>query len=134
MKTQKANTENVSAQVPVEAPGQYQDAIAIELVKPSATNPRKYFDEGKLAELAASIKAKGVIVPLVTRAVNGHYEIVAGERRWRASKIAGLATVPVVVRELTDVQVLEIQLIENLQREDVHPLEEADGFARLLKQ
>jgi ParB/RepB/Spo0J family partition protein len=117
---------------------------------PSPTNPRKHFDPAKLAELAESIKEHGVIQPILVRKwqvgmamppgktfgdmadMNAH-EIACGERRWRASQIAGVATVPVIVRELNDKQVLELQVIENLQREDVHPLEEAEGYERLLK-
>jgi len=117
---------------------------------PSPTNPRKHFDPAKLAELAESIKEHGVIQPILVRKwqvgmtvpkgknfgdlndMDAH-EIACGERRWRASQMAGVATVPVIVRDLTDKQVLELQVIENLQREDVHPLEEAEGYERLLK-
>jgi len=91
------------------------------------------FDEAKLAELAESIKAVGVQQPAVVRELDGHYELVAGERRWRASQIAGRETLPCVVRELDELTVLKIQTVENLQREDVHPLDEADGYARLIE-
>lgn len=115
----------------------YQE-VAVGVIQPSLLNPRKHFDQAKLEELAASFATAGIIEPLVVRplaaAVNGvKFELVAGERRFRAAKIAGLADVPVIVRPLTDTQVLEIMVIENNQREDVNPLEEGDGFARLLK-
>jgi ParB family chromosome partitioning protein len=93
------------------------------------------FDKEKLEQLAESIRAVGVQQPAVVRkaAENGKYELVAGERRWRAARLAGLEALPCVVRELDDVAVLKIQTIENLQREDVHPLDEAEGYARLIK-
>jgi ParB family transcriptional regulator, chromosome partitioning protein len=99
----------------------------------SKTNPRETFDAESLKELAASIKAKGVLVPLLARRNKSGYEIVAGERRQRAAKLAGLDTVPVIVRELNDTEVLEIQVVENEQREDVHPLEQSTGYDRLVK-
>jgi ParB family chromosome partitioning protein len=101
----------------------------------SKTNPRRHFDPGKLAELAASAKQHGILEPLLVRPHNGKglgYEIVAGARRYRAAKLAELKVLPVRIMELTDEQVLEIQLIENLQREDPHPMEEADGYQRLI--
>jgi ParB family chromosome partitioning protein len=107
--------------------------LPITEVFESKTNPRKHFDPGKLAELAASAKAHGILEPLLVRPHNGKHEIVAGARRYRAAKIAELTMLPVRVMELTDQQVLETQLIENLQREDPHPLEESEGYARLLK-
>jgi len=106
--------------------------IPIAQLKESTTNPRKTFDEGPLNELAESIRSKGVLLPLLVRPVNGHYEIVAGERRYRASKLAGRDTVPATVRELSDAECLEVQLIENLLRTDLHPFEEAQGFRALL--
>lgn len=105
----------------------------VEELVPSKTNPRKYFDEAKLEELAESIRQLGVAQPLVVRKLApGKYEIVAGERRWRAATRAKLKMVPVMLRVLTDDQVLEIQVVENLQRADVTPLEEAAGFRRML--
>ena len=119
-----------------------------QIVK-SPTNPRKHFSEAALQELATSIEAQGVLQPILVRQwevgmslppkkvfgdMIGVHEIVAGERRWRAATLAGLAEIPAIVRTLTDVQVLEIQVIENLQREDVHPLEEAEGYERLMKE
>jgi ParB family chromosome partitioning protein len=112
---------------------EYRSIPVAELVE-STTNPRKTFDERQLEELAESIRSKGVLLPLLVRPVNGHYEIVAGERRYRASKLAGRDTVPATVRDLTDAECLEIQLIENLLRTDLHPFEEAQGFRTLLDQ
>lgn len=108
----------------------------LEQLAPSPTNPRKQFDKGRLEELAASMQTHGVLQPLVVRPrPNGHagFEIVAGERRFRAAKLARLERVPVIVRVLTDIQVLEAQLIENGQREDIHPIEAGDTFAALQK-
>jgi len=115
----------------------FHPAIALDAIVPSKTNPRKHFDETDLAELAQSIKDKGVIQPIVVRphpknGVKAEYEIVAGERRWRASKLAGVLTIPAIERRLDDKAVLEIQVIENLQRADIHPLEEANGYRELL--
>jgi ParB family chromosome partitioning protein len=109
--------------------------VAIEDVHPSPTQPRKTFDDAKLDELAASIRAQGIIQPLVVRArVGGGYELVAGERRWRAAQRAGLHDVPVVVRELDSTKAFEMALVENLQREDLNPLEEAAGYERLVSE
>lgn len=106
--------------------------IPIAQLKESSTNPRKTFDEKGLLELAESIRSKGVLLPLLVRPINGHYEIVTGERRYRASKLAGRSSVPATVRELSDEECLEIQIIENLLRMDLHPFEEARGFRVLL--
>jgi len=108
--------------------------IQLAELAPSPSNPRKTFDQVKLQELARSIGEVGVLEPILVRAANGsgRFEVVAGERRFRAATLANVLTVPCILKELTDVQVLEIQTIENLQRDDLHPLEEADGFARLM--
>jgi len=108
--------------------------IPIGWLYPSPTNPRKRFPEGPLNELAGSIKDKGVLEPLIVRvgAKDGDYEIVCGERRYRAAKIAGLETAPCIVRELSDEEVLDIQIHENLHREDVHPMDEAIGYKFLM--
>jgi len=98
----------------------------------SAMNPRRSFDESALNELAESIKTQGILAPLVVRPVGQHFEIVAGARRYRAAQRAGLETAPVRIVELTDAQALETSIVENLQRRDVHPMEEASGYARLL--
>src|SRR5882762_4802446 len=97
-----------------------------ELVE-SNTNPRKSFDEGALDELAESIRTKGVLSPLLVRRINGHFEIVTGARRYRAAQRAGLEEIPVRVSTFSDAEALEIQIIENIQRADVHPFEEARG-------
>lgn len=102
-------------------------------IEPDKNQPRRDFDEEALQELADSISQHGVISPLVvTRIDDGRYRIIAGERRWRASKLAGLETVPVVVKEYTDEEISEISLVENLQRKDLNPLEEAFGYKRLM--
>lgn len=108
--------------------------LDIARVTPSPTNPRKHFDQASLQELAASIRQYGVQSPLLVRPSScDDYEIIAGERRWRASKIAGLEQIPAIVRAMDDLQVLEVQLLENVQREDLHPMEEADGYERLVR-
>lgn len=103
-------------------------------IKPSRTNPRQHLDETRLKELADNIAALGVLQPIIVRPSNGAHEIVAGERRWRASQLAKRDTIPVIVRQLTDQQAQEIQLIENLQREDLDELEEAEGYQRLIRE
>ena len=98
-------------------------------IEPNHDQPRKIFDEKALSELADSISQHGVLQPLVVRPLtNGGYQLVAGERRWRAARIAGLSEVPVIIKELTDEETIEIAMIENLQREDLNPLEEALGY------
>lgn len=103
-------------------------------VEPDRTQPRKNFDEASLQELAESIRKYGIIEPLIVRQVDDHYVIVAGERRWRAAKLAGLREVPVVVGEYDDRTTAEIQLIENVQREDIDPIEEASAYQRLIEE
>lgn len=117
-------------------PGRKRDMVGIELIEPGMSQPRRSFDEKALQDLADSIKAHGLLQPLLVRADkhrDGHYEIIAGERRWRAAQLAQLHEVPVVVLELSDVEALEIALIENLQREDLNPIEEAMGYQKLLE-
>ena len=109
--------------------------LPVELLSPSPFQPRRHFDESALDDLARSIGEKGVLQPLLVRADSqrpGHYEIIAGERRWRAAQRAQIHEVPVLISELSDVEVLEVALIENLQREDLSPVEEARGYRRLL--
>ena len=109
-------------------------AVKLKLseIEPNKNQPRKTFDEEALAELSHSIELHGVLQPLVVRPMpDGSYQLVAGERRWRASRMAGLTEVPVVIKELTDAQVAEIALVENLQREDLDPIEEALGYKEL---
>ncbi|MBR6045089.1 MAG: ParB/RepB/Spo0J family partition protein [Ruminococcus sp.] len=106
--------------------------VRLSLVEPDRKQPRTEFDEEKLSELAQSISEMGMIQPiLVRRAESGRFTIVAGERRWRAARIAGLTEIPVIVRELSDEQAAQIALIENIQREDLNPIEEAQAFSRL---
>lgn len=107
--------------------------LRIMEIEPNHNQPRKDFDEKALSELAESIEQHGVLQPLVVRPLaNGSYQLVAGERRWRAARIAGLTEVPVVIKELTDEEVIEIAMIENLQREDLNPLEEALGYRYMM--
>ncbi|MFO7765324.1 MAG: ParB/RepB/Spo0J family partition protein [Pelovirga sp.] len=104
----------------------------VEELKPYSKQPRKNFDDSKMAELIASIKEKGIIQPLVVRQQGDHYQIIAGERRWRAAQKAGLDRVPVVIQDVSDNHALEIALIENIQREDLNPLEEAGAYRYLI--
>jgi ParB family transcriptional regulator, chromosome partitioning protein len=109
-------------------------SVPISILVESATNPRKRFDEKNLEELAASMKAQGILAPLLVRELEvNKYEVVAGARRLRAAKLAELETVPVRVVKLTDAESIEAQVVENLQREDIHPLEESLGFKSLLQ-
>lgn len=113
------------------------DAGAVELgindLEPNRTQPRQSFDDSAMTELADSIAQHGVLQPILVRPLlSGGYQIVAGERRWRASRMAGLTTVPAVIRDLTDSEVMQLALIENLQREDLKPLEEANGYKMLM--
>lgn len=113
------------------SPGAAQ-LIDIDLIEPSPYQPRTRFREESLAELAQSIQANGIIQPLVLRPVGSRFQLLAGERRWRAAQRAGLTRVPAVVREVDDESALEITLVENIQREDLNPVEEARAFERLL--
>jgi ParB family chromosome partitioning protein len=106
----------------------------IEEIIPNRSQPRKHFDESKLQELADSIKEKGILEPLMVRRVDQGYELVVGERRWRAAQKAGLKEVPVLVKDLADREALEISLIENIQREDLNPIEEAEAFKHLMEE
>jgi ParB family chromosome partitioning protein len=106
--------------------------VDIELLSPNHVQPRRMRDEPRLQSLAASIKTNGVIQPIVVRKANGAYQIIAGERRWRAAQLAGIRRVPIVVRDVgDDKQLLEMALVENIQREDLNPIEEADAYRRL---
>lgn len=111
------------------------DTLPVDLLAPSPLQPRSYFNEDALEELTASIREKGILQPLLVRPdpnASGRYEIIAGERRWRAAQRAQVHDVPVIVRELSDEQVLEVALIENLQRQDLSPVEEGRGYKRLM--
>src|SRR4030043_306473 len=106
----------------------------IEEIIPNRSQPRKHFDESKIEELAWSIKEKGVLEPLIVRRTDQGYELIVGERRWRAAQKAGLKEVPVLVKEVEGREVLEISLIENLQREDLNPIEAAEAFKHLIEE
>lgn len=108
--------------------------IEIDKIRPNDRQPRKNFDEEKIKELASSIKEHGVLQPVILRKISGGYELVAGERRWRAAKLAGIKKIPAVVKDLTDAEVMQIALIENLQREDLTPLEEALAYKKLMEE
>ncbi|MCA1604726.1 MAG: ParB/RepB/Spo0J family partition protein [Acidobacteria bacterium] len=112
--------------------GEEPDEIAIDSVEPSSMQPRTRFDEARLEELAKSIRANGVVQPLLVRRKGSNYELIAGERRWRAAQLAGLTHVPVVVRNVPDEKLLELALIENIQREDLNPIEEAQAYKKLI--
>jgi ParB family chromosome partitioning protein len=106
--------------------------IPIDLIDPSTLQPRMVFDEVKLDELARSISANGVVQPLLVRRKGARYELIAGERRWRAAQMAGLTRIPAVLRNVSDDKVLELALIENIQREDLNPIEEARAYKKLI--
>lgn len=108
--------------------------LKINQVEPNRDQPRKEFDEDALLELADSIKQYGVLQPLLVQKKNDYYEIIAGERRWRAAKIAGIKEIPVVIKSYTEQEIVEISLIENIQRENLNPIEEAMAFKRLLEE
>ena len=110
------------------------EMMKIRLIEPNRNQPRKQFDEDSLMELAESIKLYGVIQPIIVCKKDSHYEIIAGERRWRAAKMAGLKEVPVIVKDYTEKEIAEISLVENLQRDDLNPIEEAKAYERLSKE
>ena len=116
------------------APQERAHEMKISEIEPNKQQPRREFDEQALAQLSESIARHGVLQPLIVRPLpGGSYQIVAGERRWRASRMAGLQTVPVIVRELSDRETAELALIENLQREDLSPVEEGEGYVTLME-
>ena len=124
--------------IPTAAPTEQENKpntfVKISRIEPNKDQPRKNFDEDALQELAESIKQYGILQPLLVQEKSGYYEIIAGERRWRAAKLAGLKEIPVIVRNLTEQQIVEISLIENIQREDLNPIEEAQAFRRLMEE
>ena len=136
----KANTskEKTSGQASVKEkatmPVLGEQKVKITKVEPNRAQPRKNFDEDSLIELADSIRQFGVLQPLLVQKKGDYYEIIAGERRWRAAKMAGLKEVPVIVREYSHQEMVEIALIENIQRENLNPIEEAQAFKRLLEE
>lgn len=107
--------------------------VEVDLIQPGPMQPRTHFDEGSLEGLADSIRTHGIVQPLLVRRQGERYELIAGERRWRAARLAGLSKVPVVVKEVPDQDLLEIALIENIQREDLNPIEEAQAYKRLIE-
>jgi ParB family chromosome partitioning protein len=146
-KSRKALGKGLSALLAPRSPAQMQgdgaavapapanpSRIPIDAIVPNPVQPRSIFQPEKLEELAGSIRANGIIQPLIVRRVGQQYQIVAGERRWRAAKIAGLSEAPVVVQEVADRQMLELALIENIQREDLNPIETAVAYERLARE
>ena len=123
--TVKSKTETTEGKEP-------QTLVKITKVEPNREQPRKNFDEDALQELADSIKQFGLLQPILVQDRKDYYEIIAGERRWRAAKLAGLKEVPVIIRNYTEQEIVEISLIENIQREDLNPIEEAQAYKRLL--
>lgn len=128
----KAKKEAASPKNDSEAGGIRETLVKITAVEPNRKQPRKNFNEDSLQELSDSIKQVGLIQPILVQDRKDHYEIVAGERRWRAAKMAGLKEVPVIIRDYTEQEIMEISLIENIQREDLNPIEEAQAYKRLL--
>lgn len=110
------------------------EKVALGRIRPCSFQPRKHFSDEALRELADSIREQGIVQPLIVRNRGDYFELIAGERRWRASQLAGLTEVPVIVREADDRAVLELALIENLQRENLNPIEEAQGYSQLIEQ
>jgi len=108
--------------------------VSVNELRPNPNQPRKKFDEESISLLASSIKEKGVIQPLIVRKLNGTYQIVAGERRWRAAQKVGISKMPIIVMDLSDSESLELALIENLQRKDINPIEEAEGYKQLIEE
>ena len=131
----KKNTETV--QKAEEKKEEMKDGVQmmkISMIEPNREQPRKKFEEDALLELADSIKLHGVLQPLLVRKIKDYYEIIAGERRWRAAKLAGIKEVPVIVKEYSEQEIVEIRLIENIQRENLNPIEEAMAFKKLLEE
>jgi len=125
-------TPQPAAEVP--HPGEEVAQLPIDSIQPNPLQPRRLFQHDRMEELAQSIRANGIIQPLVVRRHAEHYQLVAGERRWRAAKMAGVAQVPAVIQEIADDRLLEITLIENIQREDLNPIETAQAFDRLCRE
>lgn len=137
-KNTKNNTTYQVEEKAVDHPGELNNfgeiLVKINKVEPNREQPRKEFDEDSLLELADSIKQFGILQPLLVQKKKDYYEIIAGERRWRAAKIAGIREVPVVIKEYTAQEIVEISLIENIQRENLNPIEEAMAYKRLLEE
>ncbi len=134
--TEKPTTKSASTTVKTEVKEvikKVEPTLNINVIEPNKSQPRKRFDEDALAELADSIRQHGIIQPLVVVKRKGYYELIAGERRWRAARLAGLKEVPVVIKDYTDQEIVEIALIENIQRQDLNPIEEALAYERLIQ-
>lgn len=127
-KVKKESAKNTA----VEEKSGAETIVKITMVEPNRKQPRKNFDEDALQELSDSIKQFGLLQPILVQDRKDHYEIIAGERRWRAAKLAGLKEVPVIIRDYSEQEIMEISLIENIQREDLNPIEEAQAYKRLL--
>ena len=124
-----------TAAAPKEA-GAAAEAVKVKItsIEPNREQPRRMFDEESLRELSDSIRQYGLLQPILVQDRGDHYEIIAGERRWRASRLAGLKEVPVIIRNYTEREIVELSLIENIQREDLNPIEEAQAYQRLLEE
>jgi ParB family transcriptional regulator, chromosome partitioning protein len=132
-----SRSQPAAPETPVGSPppsGLGSSVLPLDAIRPNPMQPRTVFQPERLEDLAASIRANGIIQPLIVRRQGDAFQIVAGERRWRAAKLAGLTTVPVVVQEIADPQMLEIALIENIQREDLNPIETAQAYERLARE
>ena len=132
--TKTSKQTKTSSAVKTEVVKKVEQTLNINRIEPNKNQPRKEFNEDALQELADSIKQFGVIEPLVVVKRKGYYELIAGERRWRAARLAGLKEVPVVIKDYDDQQIVEIALIENIQREDLNPIEEAHAYERLIQE
>lgn len=133
--TKSTNTKSTDSKPQIkEVIKKVEQTLNINRIEPNKNQPRKHFDEDGLAELAESIRQFGVIEPLVVVKRKGYYELIAGERRWRAARLAGLKEVPVVIKDYTEQEIVEIALIENIQREDLNPIEEAHAYERLINE
>lgn len=132
--TKTTKQTKTSSAAKTEVVKKVEQTLNINRIEPNKNQPRKEFNEDALQELADSIKQFGVIEPLVVVKRKGYYELIAGERRWRAARLAGLKEVPVVIKDYDDQQIVEIALIENIQREDLNPIEEAHAYERLIQE
>ena len=132
--TKKNNSNGEVKEVVKEVIKEVEKTLKITELEPNSNQPRKFFEEDPLQELSDSIKEFGIIQPIVVTPKNGYYEIIAGERRWRAARMAGLKEVPVIIRDYTEQEIVEISLIENIQRENLNPIEEAQAYQRLIQE
>lgn len=130
----EAKVKKETKETAKEEKGGQETIVKISMVEPNRKQPRKNFDEDALQELSDSIKQFGLIQPILVQDRKDHYEIIAGERRWRAAKLAGLKEIPVIIRDYSEREIMEISLIENIQREDLNPIEEAQAYKRLLEE